>query len=69
MGGAARRSVVLLRLDAGDDVHEFFGDLVLSQMAQRADRVTERGGRVVIAELSFVNQRHIWGGVKPVLGL
>ena len=42
--------------------------LFLPRTTEGGDQVTERSIRIVIDELSFVNQRHIWRGIRQEAG-
>jgi len=55
--------MLLLAPDIQEDI------LFLPRTREGGDQITERGVRVVIGEMSFVNQRHMWGGVKSVFGV
>ena len=62
----ARVSQIMNLLLLAPDIQEEI--LFLPRTVKGVDLVTERGVQTVNAELSFVNQRHIWGGVRQGLG-
>ena len=52
-------NLLLLAPDIQEKIH------FLPQTTQGRTRATEGGVGAVIGELTFLNRRHIWGGVKP----
>jgi len=62
----ARVTQIMNLLLLAPDIQEEI--LFLPRTTHGADQVTERGVRTVLAEPSFVNQRHIWGRVISALG-